>query len=91
MEAQKPPMPSSLMADSVPPATITSASPSAIRRAASPIACAPVEQAVTTEWFGPFSPWAIDTCPEARLMIRPGMKNGEILRGPLACKVTEAS
>ncbi len=39
--------------DSAPPATMTSASPSAIRRAASPMACAPVEQAVTTAWFGP--------------------------------------
>jgi hypothetical protein len=37
-----------LTGDSVPPATITSASPSAISRPASPIACAPVEQAVTT-------------------------------------------
>ena len=47
--------------DSVPPATITSASPSAISRDASPIACAPVEQAVTTEWFGPLSPCLIET------------------------------
>jgi len=39
--------------DSVPPATMTSASPSATSRVASPIACAPVEQAVTTEWLGP--------------------------------------
>ncbi len=50
-----------LTGDSVPPATITSASPSAIRRAASPMACAPVEQAVTTALLGPFSPNSIDT------------------------------
>ena len=37
-----------LTADSAPPATMTLASPSAIRRAASPMAWAPVEQAVTT-------------------------------------------
>jgi len=38
---------------SVPPATITSASSSAMMRAASPIACVPVAQAVTTALFGP--------------------------------------
>ena len=47
-EAQKPAMPSGLTAASAPPATITSASPSTISRAASPIACTPVAQAVTT-------------------------------------------
>jgi hypothetical protein len=50
-----------LIGDSVPPASITSASPSAISRAASPIACAPVEHAVTTAWFGPLSPCSIET------------------------------
>jgi hypothetical protein len=50
-----------LIGDSVPPATITSASSSAISRAASPMACAPVEQAVTTEWFGPLRPCSIET------------------------------
>ena len=50
-----------LIGDSVPPASITSASSSAIRRAASPMACAPVEHAVTTEWLGPFRPCAMDT------------------------------
>jgi hypothetical protein len=44
-----------LIGASAPPATITSASPSAINRLASPMACAPVEQAVTTAWFGPRS------------------------------------
>jgi hypothetical protein len=46
--AQKPAMPIMLTADSAPPATITSASPMVIRRAASPIAWTPVAQAVTT-------------------------------------------
>src|SRR5258705_393421 len=41
------------------PASITSASPSATSRDASPIACAPLEHAVTTAWFGPRSPCAI--------------------------------
>ena len=40
---------------SVPPATITSASPSRIMRKASPIEWAPVAQAVETLWFGPRS------------------------------------
>ena len=40
--------------DSEPPATMTSASPQAIRRAASPIECAPVVHAVLTAWLGPF-------------------------------------
>ena len=53
-QAQNPASESRLTADSAPPATITLASPSAISRPASPIACAPVEQAVTTAWLGPF-------------------------------------
>src|ERR1700761_6584938 len=40
--AQKPAIAKRQIGDSVPPATITSASPSAINRLASPIACAPV-------------------------------------------------
>ncbi|MDH6635746.1 UNVERIFIED_ORG: hypothetical protein M2438_000921 [Methylobacterium sp. SuP10 SLI 274] len=47
-QAAKPASDSRLTGASVPPATITSASPSAISREASPMACAPVEQAVTT-------------------------------------------
>ena len=47
---------------------MTLASPSAISRPASPIACAPVEQAVTTAWLGPLRLWAIETCPLNRLM-----------------------
>src|SRR5262245_8822364 len=53
-----------------------------MRREASPIACAPVAQAVTTAWLGPRKPCRIDTWPEARLISALGMKNGEILRGP---------
>ena len=54
--AAKPAMPIRPSAASQPPATITSASSSAISRAASPMAWAPVEQAVTTAWFGPLKP-----------------------------------
>ncbi len=90
-QATKPPMPSRQIAASAPPATITSASPRAISRAASPMACAPVEQAVTTAWLGPLSPCRMETCPEARLMSMAGITNGESRRGPCSFKVIEAS
>ena len=61
---------------------MTSASPIWISRAASPIACAPVEQAVTTAWFGPCRPKRIEIWPLARLMSADGMKNGLTRRGP---------
>ena len=51
----KPTMPTGTIDASEPPATITSASPRRMISAASPIACAPVVQAETTEWFGPFA------------------------------------
>lgn len=41
------------MQDSEPPASITLASPCDMKRDASPIECAPVVQAVLTEWEGP--------------------------------------
>src|SRR4029453_3326617 len=50
----------------------------------SPIACADAEHAVHVARFGPFAPNRIDTCPDARLMMAEGMKNGEIFRGPPA-------
>ena len=71
-EAQKPAMPSSQTAASAPPATITSASPHMISRAASPIACTPVAQAVTTEWFGPLKPYLIETMAGAEVDQRRG-------------------
>lgn len=48
-------MESASILDSVPPATMTSASPNIIMRVASPIEWAPVAQAVTTAWFGPYT------------------------------------
>ncbi len=77
-------MPIGQIAASAPPATITSASSHMISRAASPMACAPLEQAVTTAWFGPLKPYLIETWPETRLIKRPGMKNGLTRRGPLS-------
>src|SRR5207244_13606517 len=89
--AAKPARPIRQIAASAPPQTITSASSSAISRAASPIAWAPVEQAVTTAWFGPLKPKRIETCPEARLISEEGMKKGEIRRGPFSFRVIEDS
>ena len=43
-----------------------------------------VVQALTTAIFGPLSPCMIDSWPEIMLMMVPGTKNGEILRGPPA-------
>src|SRR5688572_14474388 len=82
LQALNPAMPIRQIAASAPPATITSASPSLISRVASPMACAPVAQAVTTEWFGPLKPYLIETWPEARLIKADGMKNGLTRRGP---------
>jgi hypothetical protein len=62
---------------------MTSASPYLIKRAASPMLCVPVEQAVTMAKFGPFNPYLIERLPEIMLIMLPGTKNGEIRRGPL--------
>ena len=76
---------------SAPPATITSASSSAIIRAASPMAWAPVAQAVTTEWFGPFSLWRIEIWPLVRLIRAEGMKKGLTRRGPCSLRMMAVS
>ena len=83
-------MPSGQSALSAPPASITSASSIAIMRAASPIECAPVEQAVTTAWFGPISPYLIETCPEIRLISRPWTKWGLTRRGPFSARTSDS-
>ena len=54
--AANPPTPIGVMAASVPPQIITSASPRWIRRKESPTACAEAEQAVAVAEFGPFAP-----------------------------------
>ena len=43
-----------------------------------------VEQAVTMDRLGPLNPYLMDRLPEIMLMIVPGIKKGEILRGPPA-------
>src|SRR3990170_4724941 len=62
--AQKPATLSLVIAASVPPAIIASASPRWMMRMASPMALPPVAQAVTTLLFGPFAPVMIETTPE---------------------------
>ncbi len=75
------PTPSGVKAISAPPATMMSASPYWIRRPARPIECVDVVQAVTSAMFGPRSPNWIEICPAVALMMLPGIRNGEILRG----------
>ena len=70
------------MQPSDPPAIITSASPRAMILNASPMACAPVVQAVQVAELGPLAPIRIETQPEARFTIEAGIKKGEIFRGP---------
>jgi hypothetical protein len=55
------------------------------------MACAPVEQAVTTEWFGPLKPYLIEIWPETRLMSAAGMKKGLSRRGPRSFTVMAPS
>src|SRR5262249_61655525 len=91
LQALKPAMPRRQIAASAPPATMTSASSSWMRRAASPNAWAPVAQAVTTEWLGPLEPYLIETWPEARLVSAGGMKNGLTRRGPRSFRMSDVS
>ena len=88
--ALKPPTPSGVIVASVPPQIMASASPRWITRAASPIECAPVEQADTCERFGPLAPKRIEICPGARLTMIIGTKNGEMpWRGPFSSSVVQ--
>src|SRR3989344_945551 len=80
----KPAIPIGQIVASAPPASMMSASSSRIIRAASPIECAPVEQAVTTAWLGPIRPYLMLTWPEIRLMRRAWTKCGETRPGPFA-------
>ena len=51
-------------------------------RKASPMAWAPVVQAVATAEFGPLAPRRTETWPAARVVIEARMKNGETRLGP---------
>src|SRR6266852_8495783 len=77
-----PPMPIGVIVASVPPQIIISAAPRSIILKESPMACAEAEHAVAVAEFGPRAPYRIEICPEAKLTIADGIKNGEILPGP---------
>ena len=76
-----------VIAASLPPVTIRSASPVWISRKASPMALAAEAQAVATAEQGPFNPQRIETWPLAALTISLGMTNGLIRDGPF-CIIT---
>src|ERR1700733_3435257 len=80
--AAKPPTPMGVIAASAPPAITTSASSRSMVRNALPTECALVVHAVDVDSFGPSAPYRMLTWPAAGLAIVPGIKNGEILRGP---------
>ena len=71
-----------VIAASLPPVTITSASPTWISLNASPIALAAEAHAVATAEHGPCSPQRIETWPLAALTISLGITNGLIRDGP---------
>ena len=79
---QNPPTPSGVMAASLPPAIMASASPRWMSRKESPTAWALVVQAVQVAELGPLAPVRIETQPEARFTMAEGMKKGLTLRGP---------
>ena len=79
---QNPAVPRGVMAASLPPAIIASASPRWISRKESPTAWALVVQAVAVAEFGPLAPVRMETQPEARFTIADGMKKGLTRRGP---------
>ena len=85
--ALNPPMPSSVMVASAPPAMMASARPAAMCSAASPREWAPVEQADTWERFPYLVPKAMLICPGARLMMVSGMKKGLMRPGPFSMRV----
>ena len=74
-----------LMVDSVPPASMRSASPYLMARNASPTAHAPVAHAVAGAICGPRSAWFWDMAPAAIFTSTRGTKKGESLPGPLPC------
>ena len=88
LAAEKPAIPILQQAASDPPAIMTLALPLSIILAASPIACAPVEHAVTTEWLGPLKLYLILICPEIKFINAEGIKKGLIFLAPLVFKIS---
>ena len=61
------------MSASVPPAIMTSASFRAMKRDASPMACAPAAHAVVAHAIGPRAPVRMETQPAAMFGRKPGI------------------
>ena len=78
-------------AASVPPATTTSARPSAMRSAPWAMASAPEAQAETGAWIPPRAPSSIPTAAAGALGMRAGTAVGRTRRGPLSLRVSHAS
>ena len=81
---ENPATPNGVMQLSVPPATMTSASPCWIARIASPMEFVPDAHAVTTLMFFPFKPNWMDTFPAAILLIMSGTRSGFTRFGPFS-------
>ena len=82
--AAKPLSPMGVMAASLPPVIITSASSYWMARKASPMALVALAQAVTTAALGPRRPNSMESCPLAALAISLGMVKAETLSGPFS-------
>jgi hypothetical protein len=82
--ALKPARLSGVSGASAPPVIMMSASPRAMMRNESPIACDPVLQAVALAQLGPLAPKRIEIWPEASLMIVWMRKKGETRPGPFS-------
>ncbi len=80
--APKPAMPTSVTAASVPPQNMTSARPSLIASAPSPIAMFEAAQAVHWALSGPRVPSSIETQPAPRFGMIAGIENGFTRSGP---------
>ncbi len=81
-----PARPIGVMPASDPPVSITSAWSYWIVRRASPIACAPLAQAVEMAVFGPLSPNSMERLPAAALTIILGTVKGLTRPGPPSMK-----
>mmetsp|Transcript_42877 Transcript_42877/g.99616 ORF Transcript_42877/g.99616 Transcript_42877/m.99616 type:complete len:211 (+) Transcript_42877:622-1254(+) len=81
--AQNPAKLRGVMAASLPPAIMMSASPRRIACIASPMACDPTAHAEVTPKLGPWAPNSMPMMPEAVLPRRAGMVKGETFLGPL--------
>jgi hypothetical protein len=80
--APKPAIPTSHTAASVPPQSITSARPSRISSAPSPMAMFEAAHAVHSESSGPRVPSSIETQPAPRFGMIAGIENGLTRSGP---------